>query len=650
MTDLAKLVVSLEAQSAKYLTQLEKSRKETDKWRGKVNKNVSDVARTFRGLAGAAAIGLFVRSVVNATKQQEAALAQLQAGWESTGGVVGKTVDEIAAKAAEFQKQSIFGDEAIIEAQSQLLTFTNVTEETFDRATQAALDLSTRMGTDLKSSIVQIGKVLNEPVGQLSQLARSGIQFSDSQEAMIKTLAESGRLVEAQAVILGELETQFGGSAKAARETFGGAISGLSNAFGDLLESEGGLNDSRLAIEDLTSLLQDPAFKESANAITAGIITAFSGMAKVITGTVDVVRWAAEEMAALINGPNDAVRINDKINAIDNLLQNRRYLTDARREELNQERQLLVEKLEILEQIAAREQSAAPSLDLSGAVPASSGLDISDISADGETTLEEMQAEVQSARVEMLLQQQQAAADALSGLEDQMLSEESRIRQSYENRLAIVQDALNQQLISEERAAEIRANVQADHDNWETNQALKKYSVLLEVADGYFSGMSGSQSAYARLAIGLGEALLDSEKRNAIKSIGINTWDAAMSAYNSLAGIPIIGPALGLTAATAIGVTGAAYAANVAGIAHGGLDYVPSESTYLLDAGERVVSPNQNADLTGFLKDQKSGESSPVIGSVVMSFPGVTNSAEAKKSAAQAARELKSMVSGSGRY
>lgn len=39
------------------------------------------------------------------------------------------------------------------------------------------------------------------------------------------------------------------------------------------------------------------------------------------------------------------------------------------------------------------------------------------------------------------------------------------------------------------------------------------------------------------------------------------------------------------------------------GIAHGGLDYVPSESTYLLDKGERVLSPKQNKDLTSFLSN-----------------------------------------------
>ncbi|NOR70891.1 MAG: tape measure protein [Methylomarinum sp.] len=43
---------------------------------------------------------------------------------------------------------------------------------------------------------------------------------------------------------------------------------------------------------------------------------------------------------------------------------------------------------------------------------------------------------------------------------------------------------------------------------------------------------------------------------------------------------------------------------SVAGAAHGGLGYVPKESTYLLDKGERVLSPNQNKDLVSFLNSQ----------------------------------------------
>ncbi|GEK44941.1 lytic transglycosylase domain-containing protein [Acinetobacter johnsonii] len=41
---------------------------------------------------------------------------------------------------------------------------------------------------------------------------------------------------------------------------------------------------------------------------------------------------------------------------------------------------------------------------------------------------------------------------------------------------------------------------------------------------------------------------------------------------------------------------------SVAGVFHGGTDYVPKESSYLLDKGERVLSPRQNKDLTSFLE------------------------------------------------
>lgn len=45
----------------------------------------------------------------------------------------------------------------------------------------------------------------------------------------------------------------------------------------------------------------------------------------------------------------------------------------------------------------------------------------------------------------------------------------------------------------------------------------------------------------------------------------------------------------------------------MAGVFHGGTDYVPKESSYLLDKGERVLSPRQNTDLTRYLNNQKQG-------------------------------------------
>jgi len=42
-------------------------------------------------------------------------------------------------------------------------------------------------------------------------------------------------------------------------------------------------------------------------------------------------------------------------------------------------------------------------------------------------------------------------------------------------------------------------------------------------------------------------------------------------------------------------------------VAHGGLDYVPKEQTYLLDKGERVLSPNQNKELMDFIRNEQGG-------------------------------------------
>ncbi|EMM6377945.1 phage tail tape measure protein [Pseudomonas aeruginosa] len=83
-------------------------------------------------------------------------------------------------------------------------------------------------------------------------------------------------------------------------------------------------------------------------------------------------------------------------------------------------------------------------------------------------------------------------------------------------------------------------------------------------------------------------------------------FQAQLAAFASTAAIPVVGPGLAPGAAAAAAAATAPMVAGVssaafAGIAHGGIDNIPKESTWLLDAGERVLSPNQNRDLTDFL-------------------------------------------------
>ena len=180
-----------------------------------------------------------VTESIDLARIQEKAVAQVQAGLESTGNKVGYTLEELKTKASAIQKETLFGDEAILkDVTSVLLTFTNITGQTFDKAQVAVADLATRMGTDLKAASVQLGKALNDPIKGVTALRKVGVSFTASQQDMIKSLVESGKLQEAQTIILKEMNMEFGGSAKAAAEADGG-FTQLQNSVGDAKEMLG---------------------------------------------------------------------------------------------------------------------------------------------------------------------------------------------------------------------------------------------------------------------------------------------------------------------------------------------------------------------------------------------------------------------------
>lgn len=202
--------------------------KEVNKDAGGLGKTLGDVGKIAAGFLAANVIGAgvqkltgFIGDSVAATKESIAVDAQLAAVLKSTAGVAGVTADEIKNMGSQMEKLSLFEDEAIVSSSSLLLTFTKVGKDVFPKAQQAILDLSQAMGTDLQASTVMIGKALNDPIRGITAMTRAGIQFTEEQKEMIKGMVEAGNVAGAQAVILKELETQFGGSAKAASDAAG---------------------------------------------------------------------------------------------------------------------------------------------------------------------------------------------------------------------------------------------------------------------------------------------------------------------------------------------------------------------------------------------------------------------------------------------
>ena len=201
---------------------------------------VGSLKDTMTGFASAFALGAVLGKVIAETTDAEFATAQLNAALKSTAGAAGQSAEALNRQAQALSYVSRFDDDAITGAQALLLTFTKIGGDTFPQATEAVLNVAQAMNTDLKSAAIQVGKALNDPIQGVSALARSGIQFTEAQKEVIAKLVETNKLAEAQAIILQELNVQFGGQAAAAAATFGGAIAQLNNELGNLLTLSNG--------------------------------------------------------------------------------------------------------------------------------------------------------------------------------------------------------------------------------------------------------------------------------------------------------------------------------------------------------------------------------------------------------------------------
>lgn len=252
------------------------------------------------GAAGiAAASGLMFGAIQNAMEAEQVQ-AQLNAVLKSTGGVAGVTAEQVNALAAQYASVTKFGDEAIVSGQNILLTFTNIGQDVFPAATATMLDMSQALGQDLQSSAVMLGKALQDPIAGVTALRRVGVNFTDAQMEMIATMVEAGDVAGAQALILNELQTEFGGSAEAAGATFGGQIEILKNKLGDMLETIGmGLLP---ALTQLAAILMDTLARPEVQAGIAAIAQGLADFAaQAIVSLPQIAAWFQQAFAWLMD-------------------------------------------------------------------------------------------------------------------------------------------------------------------------------------------------------------------------------------------------------------------------------------------------------------------------------------------------------------
>ena len=120
----------------------------------------------------------------------------------STKGIAGQTAQGIREMSEEFENLNATMDDKVIQSGANLLlTFTNIRTKAFEPALEAALNMNQVMGggpEGLESTIIQVGKALNDPIKGVTALRRVCVQLSQEQEKQIRTLVEQNDLYGAQ--------------------------------------------------------------------------------------------------------------------------------------------------------------------------------------------------------------------------------------------------------------------------------------------------------------------------------------------------------------------------------------------------------------------------------------------------------------------
>ena len=216
------MIVTLVAQTKNFSNNLRNA--------GKSALTFGSVLKTGMGLAlgaiGALAGALFTFLPNFIKMGEEARKSELRLGnIAKQMGLFGDNTGKVTKRLSDYAEAISFAtgvdDELVRSAEAILLTFkelaktADVTGGAFDRATIAAVDLAAAGFGDAESNAKQLGKALQDPIKGLTALRKAGVTFTDAERKKIKALVESGKLLKAQEMILGAIETQVGGTAAA---------------------------------------------------------------------------------------------------------------------------------------------------------------------------------------------------------------------------------------------------------------------------------------------------------------------------------------------------------------------------------------------------------------------------------------------------
>lgn len=220
-----------------------------------------------------------IRAVAADGSDKQQALAQLEATLASTGRQAEFTTQQLLDMADAMEASSMLTAEQIQSAQARLLSYTDVAANEFPRALQIVIDQQQRLGISAEQSAEIVGRALQSPSKAMAALGRQGFTLEAGQQRLLKQLEATGRMAEAQSIIMDMLTEAYGGAAAAARmNTFQGLLKGITDRFGDFasrVANSGAFDFMQRKLLELSDYLDQMANDGRLDQLAEALSTAF---------------------------------------------------------------------------------------------------------------------------------------------------------------------------------------------------------------------------------------------------------------------------------------------------------------------------------------------------------------------------------------
>ena len=368
--------------------------------------------------------------------------------------------------------------------------------------------------------------------------------------------------------------TVFAGAAIEQTKTLKGSISNLEQAYGNLAIASGevsGANDVfAKSNNDLAAAISDPEFQEG----MANLATAFAKIKASLIGlstdafTAFIKNITTTDVEAIADTEKRIVQANARIAGMiaNGMNENRSVFKDAKNNLAD-----LVSKLREL-----KGESVGTVADIMG-VGAITGSDAPFSMMDGVATTGGQTIPLAPEGESSADIARQAEIDRVKSIEqeftewkaEQGVTDLERLQEGY----LLQQEAYQAHMDEMFRIDQVNREVKGDLDKTSFlsaaagNKSHEKFMKKAKKGEIKLEELTGKQKL--KIGVGIASDILGHAAQNSEKAFKLqkglkmaeaiqNTYSAAMGAYNSLAGIPYVGPALGIAAAAAATMAGAA--------------------------------------------------------------------------------------------